>query len=136
MYCVHLLFRFAAHNIYFSLRAKRFLGSSRPSSHSLPAQGKKKVRFIRVAQSLALEQLQRRLSGTSSSVLITTAICIAYANILYKPVRSLVRLFALKFCSNNQTGAFNQSSSLRVVIECSARRRVFRPSFYQVVLGT
>ena len=57
-------------------------------------------------QSLALEHVQRRLSGTSSSVLITTAICIVYANILYKPALSLVRLFSLKFfTSNNQTTA-------------------------------
>ena len=79
--------------------------SSRFNGHSLPRAGKKVNCFIWVSQSLSVRALQRRLSGTSSSVL-TTAAYITYANTLYKRVVSLLRLFSLiESCSNNQTAA-------------------------------
>ena len=84
-------FRYRSTTFYISKR-EAFKHSSRLIGHTLPAQGKKGD-FIWVAQSLSVTTLQRRLSGTSSCV-FPTAACTTYANISYKRVASLLRLFA------------------------------------------
>lgn len=88
------------------------------------------------ASHLALQQLQRRLSGTSSCVFITTAGSSLYANTTINRAASQQRLFA--FCilfkqPNRKHFAIRVLS--RIVVECSLARRGFRPRFYPVVSG-
>ena len=137
MYCVHLLFRLTAHNIVFFTRysrAKRYQFHPDNAVTLCPHRAKRKLHPSVAITSVTA--LQRRLSGTSSSVLITTAICTTYANILYKPALSLVRLFSLKSLLQTikprQVAIFVLS---RIVIECSSQHRVFRPRYYPVVAG-
>ena len=90
--------------IYFFLSAKREAISSRLSGHSLPRAGKAAHHLSSTVTDI--NALQRRLSGTSSAVFITTAACLMYISTTNKRVASLLRLFSLyESCSNNQMAA-------------------------------
>ena len=93
------------------LKSEAIKYSSRSYGHTLPAQGKETS--SESGKSLSVNTLQRRLSGTSSVVFITTAITHTYANMLYNLLPHGSVFLAFYSSSNNQTAAISDRGPVK-----------------------
>jgi hypothetical protein len=109
--------------------------SSRLIGHSLPRAGKKYNELHLSSTVTDIRALQRRLSCTSSSVLIQRRF-VKHISACLTNVCDRSHVF-LAFMNPVQTTKSRhlRSSSLRVVVECSRQRRVFRPCVFLPGLG-